>query len=447
MQDTNKQNVKIEFQNESSEWEEKTDIGFIDFFTFDHFSQKQIYEIAKKPNALRDIIDNAIEGMSNLKDKKEEIKRKFLEKCARIRTLRQEKSHRERLLTQYNDNAKRIELHNGKYGALKRRNLFLEDKNKLDEFKRLILSNKIVIEKAINNFSIPSLQSLSNDNNDEFKSINTSAIDKLQTVKEQMESLITHIDTIGTDYTMQVNASIWNKLKEECEFEIAKMKLADSEINDIQQFESLFQSTGQIQQRLIEIDHIEKNLLVEQAEKRQLVNDYMGVLKEITKSRQEFVARVLNKTSVKIKIDSFRNKVDFEQQVRTILERETNYESDIEHLVSLCFVEGKVENNMEKFRDTISKIQRGETVDKIGGHFKKLISNLNPAQLDEIKLLMPEDEIKVEYKPAGSANFKSLSTASDGQKTTAILTFILSHGETDHATFFRTEKLESFLAC
>ena len=42
---------------------------------------------------------------------------------------------------------------------------------------------------------------------------------------------------------------------------------------------------------------------------------------------------------------------------------------------------------------------------------------------------MPEDEIEVEYKLDNSKHYKSLSTASAGQKTTAILTFILSYGE------------------
>ena len=45
-------------------------------------------------------------------------------------------------------------------------------------------------------------------------------------------------------------------------------------------------------------------------------------------------------------------------------------------------------------------------------------------------LFMPEDEIEVQYKPNPTCGFKSLSTASAGQKTTAILTFILSYGNT-----------------
>ena len=48
--------------------------------------------------------------------------------------------------------------------------------------------------------------------------------------------------------------------------------------------------------------------------------------------------------------------------------------------------------------------------------------------MDELELFMPEDEVVVQYKPENSDKFKPLSTASAGQKTTAILTFLLSFG-------------------
>lgn len=430
LQDTNKQNVKIEFLNGEGDWQENNDNGFIELFEFEHFSQKQIYEIAKKPNALRDIIDNAIGGMNNLKNKKEEIRRKFLEKCARIRTLEQATSDRERLLTRFKDNQNRLNLYNKKYKILKQKQTFSEQEIQINKFKKMILNKKIIMENTLKEFTPPFLI----DNKElkfddvELQSLSNETISKLENIRNQLESLKIQVENIELDYSSEISKSWWNELKIECENK-AIQEIGETDFN-IQQVDSLFQVTGEISQRLIQIDNIKENLLVEQDEKRQLADEYMNVLKEITKSRQEFVARVLNETNVKIKIVSFRNKVDFEQQLRTILERETSFESDVEHLVSLCFVEGKVENNMEKFRDAISKIQHGETVDKIGGHFKKLISNLNPAQLDEIELLMPEDEIKVEYKPVGSTSFKPLSTASDGQKTTAILTFILSHGDT-----------------
>ena len=58
-----------------------------------------------------------------------------------------------------------------------------------------------------------------------------------------------------------------------------------------------------------------------------------------------------------------------------------------------------------------------------------VIKGLNDEQMDELFLLTPEDEIGVKYKPNGSSTFKVLTNASAGQKTSAILTFLLSFGE------------------
>ena len=93
----------------------------------------------------------------------------------------------------------------------------------------------------------------------------------------------------------------------------------------------------------------------------------------------------------------------------------------------MCF-NGLVKSKMNEFRDIIKSLRKNESVEIISGHFKNVITSLNDAQIDELMLFMPEDEIEVQYKPIQSGPFKSLSTASAGQKTTAILTFILSYG-------------------
>ena len=48
--------------------------------------------------------------------------------------------------------------------------------------------------------------------------------------------------------------------------------------------------------------------------------------------------------------------------------------------------------------------------------------------IDQMLSFVPEDDLKVSYKSSGG-KFIPLVTASPGQKTTAILTFILAYGE------------------
>jgi energy-coupling factor transporter ATP-binding protein EcfA2 len=96
--------------------------------------------------------------------------------------------------------------------------------------------------------------------------------------------------------------------------------------------------------------------------------------------------------------------------------------------VALAF-NGNVEQKIKEVREVFQNIRAGEDVSHIvSGFFVNLVRGLNEAQIDEIELFLPEDEIEIQYKTTASAAFKSLSTASAGQKTTAILTFILSYG-------------------
>jgi len=117
-------------------------------------------------------------------------------------------------------------------------------------------------------------------------------------------------------------------------------------------------------------------------------------------------------------------------RLRRIIQRENfSFQDDIDSLSNLCFL-GNVEQKIKAVRDVFLKIKKDEDVSQlVSGHFVNLVKSLNDGQLDEIELLLPEDEIEIQYKPTATAPFKSLSTASAGQKTTAILTFILSYGK------------------
>jgi len=101
---SNSQEIKIEqFDAEADAWADVADEGYIDFFEFEHYSQKQIYEIAQEPNALRERIDNAIDGIEKIKSERELVKSLFLEKSAAIRTIDQLISGKGKLETRIKD--------------------------------------------------------------------------------------------------------------------------------------------------------------------------------------------------------------------------------------------------------------------------------------------------------------------------------------------------------
>lgn len=61
---------------------------------------------------------------------------------------------------------------------------------------------------------------------------------------------------------------------------------------------------------------------------------------------------------------------------------------------------------------------------KFIGHLRKL----PPEALDRLRLILPEDGLNIAYRPRGSEDFRSIDQGSPGQKSAAILAFLLSHG-------------------
>jgi hypothetical protein len=188
-----------------------------------------------------------------------------------------------------------------------------------------------------------------------------------------------------------------------------------------------FNQWSQFRGVLYVLTNIESNLTNERKLREELKLKYLANTKDITSKRIAFVEKNMQDDRVKVTINAFRNKNDFITRLRSIIQREGSFQSDVDYLTNLCF-NGNVEHTIELVRKIFYDIKSELELKEVTGYFVNLVKGLPESQLDEIDLLWPEDEIEVLYKPTGSKAFKPLSTASAGQKTTAILTFILSQG-------------------
>jgi len=435
IENSSNQAIKIEkFNSPNNIWEIVTEDGFIDFFEFEHYSQKQIYEIAQNPNSLRERIDKAIEGLDEIKNERDVIKRTFLEKSTVIRTMQQQISGKGKLQTEIKDLDERIKIYQQSDIAnlLTDREKFLSQEKIISEFTNTLQSKEILFDNIIKDFDLTALsfENFIESHQAELKESSKLALDELEKVKLELLKLKNETAEIRANYESQILVSSWKKAYGENfeKFNFEKENLKKQGVDDIENFEKLTTTKAEKERELVRSIEIEKKLSSEIVARTKLQGDYLSKAEEITKKRSEFVDTILKDQKVKIKIKPFRSQIDLEQKLRAIFQREAYYEKDIDFLVGLCF-NGIVKDKIKEVREIILKLRKGEQVDEVSGHFKNLILGLNDAQLDEIELLLPEDEIEVSYKPAGSSKFKSLSVASAGQKTTAILTFILSYGK------------------
>lgn len=429
------QEIKIKKYNPSENtWVEVIDEGYIDFFEFEHYSQKQIYEIAQEPNALRERIDSAIDEIEKLKSDKEFIRNQFLEKSASIRTSDQLIAGKGKLETKIKDLDTSIKAlqQSGIAELLTTKEAFSSQLDIIDGFLSQIGEKESDIEAIIKSIEIPDINFSTFDPkySEQLGIASKLVVDGLAGIKAELEKQKQVALKLKTDFETSVSASLWitDFEKTQTDFETKKLELEREGIPDIINFEKLSLERIEFETELEKINSKIKVRTTDAAERQKLQEDYLNLCKHITVKRREFVGNAIQDGKVKVNIKPFRNRTDFIQKLRWILQKEIGFEKDLDALSDICF-NANVENTIKTVREIFLNIRKGLVVDQVHGHFVNLVERISDAQMDEIELMMPEDEIEIEYKPTEKAAFKSLSTASAGQKTTAILTFILSHGK------------------
>ncbi len=431
---SNSQVIKIQKLNAENTWAEITDEGYIDFFEFEHYSQKQIYEIAQEPNALRERIDNTIEGIEKLKSAREFIRHLFLEKSTAIRTADQLISGGGKLETRIKDldtSIKKLQ-QSGIADLLNAKEKFTKEEQTFNDFTNEISERQKNLDIIIETTEIQDIDYSSFDGRHkaQLNSNSKAVVDGFVNIKAELEKLKQSANKLKVDFESSIKDSDW---KTDCDknlviFNTKKLELEKEGIDDIANFEKLSLEKSHLE---IELEKIKKKMEIRSTdltERLKLQTEYLNISKEITAKRREFVTNTLQDDKVKINIKPFRNRIDLIQKLRGVLQKEEGFEQDFDALADICF-NGNVEVTIKTIRKLFLDMRRGEQVKEVRGYFANLVQRVSDAQIDEIELLLPEDEIEIQYKPNDKAAFKSLSTASAGQKTTAILTFILSHGK------------------
>lgn len=75
------------------------------------------------------------------------------------------------------------------------------------------------------------------------------------------------------------------------------------------------------------------------------------------------------------------------------------------------------------------QVQKILEVDIAGARIRAALKALTPRQLDELWTWFPEDKVEIKFRQVPKDNWQDISTGSAGQKTGALLSFIVNEGE------------------
>lgn len=413
------------------------------------YSQKQIFELAQRPGALITIIDEDPQvNRAEIDEARIEIENSFYtlraqyrETLAAIReegTLKGELEDIRRKLAVFETSGhgeilKRFQKARRQKGATDRFTTGLNEiPPKIKDLARSIIP--VELDKAFfdeNNNHEGYVLELADSVKNEFQSV----AEKLSGIKREVEKIV-------SEWQQKLITSQWYKEFQiaEQEYENLKKRLAKDGI-DPGAYGNLVQRRQTLEQKLASIAGLHRQLISIKKQADECLDNLSTLRQALTDQRIEFLKKTLAANSmVKIQVIPYGSAQQAEEEFREIIQRERpTFASDILSedgrtgvLAELYFQSEKssqedYETKLKQLKECLEANKLSSTQDQ---RFNKYLANLKPEVFDRLHTWFPEDTLEVSYSIKGKGHtFQSIRQGSPGQKTAAILAFLLAYGE------------------
>ena len=441
-------------KQENGSWVKLTDKNFIQFFAFEQYTQKQVFAISKNTNALRELIDSSSESITEMKEEKKQLINDYISAKQQLKQAKTSKSRIEMLDTEIKDLKQKIESFKSSNIAdiVRRQELFSRQQTAIEAFF-LVLQAKIDnITKASDGFIIDLDYNQFNDNHKaEIEALVAPTLSEIkQWASRTYESALDHKMKIMETYQrLQETAFEKDKAAHNELLVRTQESLEKSGINEISSFQEYSNRLQSKEKEKDELQHSASQIPSIESRLKSILDAIYARTQEITDRRQAIV-KELSTDKVQVLVLSKADENKFIRQFREIIQKEKSYDSDINIVRTTCFPQKSVDFR-QVYGGVINDLykQKAGGVSQLGfdGYFSRIAKTLDDEQWARLETLIPDDNIDVKYKPNGSSHFKSIVSASAGQKTTAVLTFILSQGKLPLLLDQPEDDLDNRLVC
>jgi len=442
-----------EFDTSRSEWIPIEAGDIASRFSVGIYSQKQLFALANNPRGLLAVIDAAI-GREAWDRDWERVKSEYVRLCMRARELRNKVADIKSFETKIGDLDKKIAEYQGKgygvvlnkYQSFKRQQSSLNVKEEIDG----IVSG---LTEIADRMTLPDFPELAfADADDHHREEMRSSFDALKSVvanvETQARSGARGIESAWERYVSLIDGSDWNKARQLCNIDYEKkakalkengdsfdLELYDRWVAERAKLAAEFSKLGQVTQE-------QERVLVDL---REHLDELKNLRAALSKSRSDFINSVLGGNEhVQMSIIPFGDTKGMDKDIRNIL----GIEQD-RFMLSLYSEENRSgllsdlinwERSGTKAKDLPNMISElkskfwGVAHGKPSGYqsqFDKRIVNiyeLEPFRINELSAYWPEDKLEIRYF-VGKKAHELRNGSSPGQKSAAVLAFLLSYGE------------------
>ena len=415
------------------------------------YSQKQIFNLAKKPLALLGVVDEAPEvDRDSWAEKWKQAESRFFLLRTRARDMESGLSEEPRLQGELEDVKRKQEifeqagyadvLRNFQKLSRQQRNVETWEESWADVAARL----RQVADEMVPDPLEDKTFDMDLEADTELQGHAATVYKSLGELRREVKSVASQTDKIFAEWQKNRDESSWKRsaISAEQAYQKLKDELAKGGENDPAGYGELVQRRQAIEKRLKELEDCKKQ--VKQLEKQAdaQLEELVEIRRELTEFRRKFLNKVLSKNQyVKIKVVPYGAADTVETEIRRLLQREgAGFERDIgspggKGLLGKLYKDSKggenIEKNLAEIKNNIRDIASGKDDSQVvDQRFASHVSKLKPEALDRIDVWFPEDSLDVQYNATGEGeNFLSIEEGSPGQRTAALLAFLLSYGD------------------
>jgi hypothetical protein len=423
------------------------------------YSQKQVFELAGGPEALLKIIDESPEvDRAAWETVWREEQSRFLALRAKAREIEAGLTEESRIRGQLDDVKRKLAIFESaghsavlqNYQRRKRQEraieLWQDSFGSIGDWLRNVAEETVAEELDLQYFDAGSEADAG------VLSISLAAAKRLAELKDKILELGAVADQIVADSRAAIEKSKWREALTSAEdsYRTLAEKLKGAEAGDPTEYGRLVQERQALETKLLRLEGQRQIATDVRKQAADGLTRLAEIRRDLTKRRSSFLTTVVGTDPhVRIEVIAYGDgsrKPAVETQFREIIGREgSTFQNDILTEDRQGGLIGELysgypgpECNSDKFEQRLSGLKKrvADWASGVGGflardqRFVNYLSCLKPEVHDRLDSWFPEDSLRVTYSPrADGADFRPIEQGSPGQKTAAILAFLLAYGE------------------
>ncbi|MGZ4969265.1 MAG: TrlF family AAA-like ATPase [Methylobacter sp.] len=422
------------------------------------FSQKQILALANNPQALLEYIDDSI------RDQKRDWLQQFDERKAallaarlRVRTLQKELEKKPALELEYKEASRKARVFaNANFGPLlKAFQRASQQQRALDDFFQLLTNDVAGLQGGVEqaaNLAATELTQFLVETPAELAARDSAMALKMQLVDQYqgIADIVTAMQELLDMARRDLAASAWNTENQQHirAYQQETERLKNEGINSAQDAAIAVASEERLRMQLDQIKSLEVALKLAEESVDYTAQALSACREALTQIRETFIQHLFDQNDMlKVSLRSMASTKNEVGRFREILrlgsgdnfattiwqeneEQTSGVLWDVISVVNPPLIPGRLLELKQALEEMSEKQHDPMILDtRFRADLVRRIENLPSEAFDELAGWFPEDEVTLEYRPSKNKPYKNINQASAGQKTAAMLSFLLVHGD------------------